>query len=189
VAGLSGKVLALLCRGTDADRALCVAAAEAGADVALATVAPADEFRVASIANEVWSIGTRQFVMPLDATDPAAMAAFAARTFDELGRCDIAVASSWVESAAPFAELSADEWSPVLMANLTVPYLFVEAFGRAMESGSIAVVAPDNPAADAAEKAARAGLLSLVADANAALSGEGISVSIVEGEPRTALPG
>ncbi|MCA9825248.1 MAG: SDR family NAD(P)-dependent oxidoreductase [Dehalococcoidia bacterium] len=190
MAGLSGTVLAVLCRGTDADRALCVAAAEAGADVALGTVSPADEFRVASIANEIWSIGTRQFVMPLDATDPTAIAAFAARTFDELGGCRLALASTWLESNAPFPQLSADEWLPVLSANLTIPYLFIGAFSKAMgtrSEGRIIVVAPANPAADTAERAARAGLLTLVADANSVLSPQGIAVTVLEDEPVTAL--
>jgi NAD(P)-dependent dehydrogenase (short-subunit alcohol dehydrogenase family) len=190
VGALEGKVLAVLCRGTDADRALCVEAAEAGADIALATVAPDDEFRVASIANEVWSIGTRQFVVAMDATEPTAMAAFAARVMDELGSCDIAVASTCVRSEAPFAELSADEWGPVLTANLTVPYLFVEALSKEMGRqgrGVIGIVSEERKGADAAEKAARAALASLVEDASAALESEGFVLRLIDGEPVDAL--
>lgn len=187
---LEGKVLAFLGRGNDLDRALCVAAAEAGADVAFGTVSPADEFRVASIANEVWSIGTRQFVMTMDATDPTAMAAFAARAFDELGGCHLAVASTWLESESPFAELSADEWGPVVSADLTIPYLFVEAFSKEMGrqgKGVMAIVAPERSSADAAERAARAGIVSLTADANAALAPEGLRVAISTPDPAKLL--
>ncbi len=158
--------------------------------MALATVSPADEFQVASIANEVWSIGTRQFVMAMDATDPTAMAAFAARVLDEFGRCDLAVASSWIESEAPFAELSADEWMPVVTANLTVPFLFVEALSKEMgrqAEGALAIVAPRRNGADAAERAARAALASLVEDAKVALEGDGLMLQLFDGEPVGAL--
>lgn len=176
-------VIALLSRGSEADRAFAVAAAEGGAEVALGTIAAEQEFAVASIANEAWSMGRAQLVAPLDATDPAAMAAFAARVEDELGPCELLVVNSWLESEAPFDELSADEWLPVLEANLTVPYIALEAFGRLMErarAGRIAIVAPDRAAADAAERAARAGLASLVGSANAAWAEYGIGATLID---------
>ena len=41
MARVAGKVVALVCRGSDDDRAIAVALAEAGADVALATISRA----------------------------------------------------------------------------------------------------------------------------------------------------
>ena len=72
---------------------IAVALAEAGADLALGTVSVAqvEEFSTASIANEVWAIGREQFNSVLDASDPAAAAAFAAEVCDRLGRCDAVV--------------------------------------------------------------------------------------------------
>jgi NAD(P)-dependent dehydrogenase (short-subunit alcohol dehydrogenase family) len=118
------------------------------------------------------------------------MAAFAARTFDELSACNLAVSSTWLESNAPFEELSADEWAPVVASDLTVPYLFIEAFSKPMGAaglGTIVVVAPARDNADAAERAARAGLHSLVDDAKAALEAEGVRVVILPGEPEQAM--
>lgn len=188
--GGDGAIIAILARGSDEDRAVAVAAAEAGANVGFATVEPGDEFGVASIANEVWSMGREQFVMPLDARDPAALAAFAARVEDELGPASLLVVSTWRNSSAPFDELSADEWTPVLEANLTMPYVALEAFGKLMDRagrGAIAIVAPDRVKADAAERAARAGLVSLVQSANAAWSTRGLRVRLVKNDPSSVL--
>lgn len=189
-ADLTGKVIAVLCAGTEFDRALCVAAADAGAGVAMATVMPSDEFRVASIANEVWSIGIRQFLHLGEAADPLVVAAFSQRVMDELGRCDLAVASTWRHSGAPFEELSPDEWTPVLQANLTIPYLFLESFSKAIAargSGRIAVVAPERKDADASERASRAGLISLVEDANRAWRGRDVTAQLVESDVESVL--
>jgi 2,3-dihydro-2,3-dihydroxybenzoate dehydrogenase len=188
--GLQGLNVAMLGRGGEDDRAVAVAAADGGANVAFGTVTPGDEFKVASIANEVWSVGRQQFVMALDAGDPTAVAAFASRVEDELGPTGLLVVSTWLPSSAPFDELSADEWLPVLQANLTLPYIAIEAFGKLMEragNGAIAIVAPDRVKADAAERAARAGLLSLVESANAAWNRRGVRARLVKHQVDTVL--
>ena len=43
MAELTGKVVALICRGSEDDRAIAVALAEAGADLALGTVTGAQD--------------------------------------------------------------------------------------------------------------------------------------------------
>jgi 7-alpha-hydroxysteroid dehydrogenase len=86
---LTGRVIAIIGRGTPGDRAVAVALAEDGADIAIATFSPKqqEEFATASIANEVWAIGREQFSHVLDASDTAAAEAFAARVREELGEC------------------------------------------------------------------------------------------------------
>ena len=86
---LAGRVAALLCTGSDGDRAIAMALAEAGADIAIGTLQLSQEFAVASIANEVWAVGRQQFSTVLDAENAVALAAFAAETADRLGRCDL----------------------------------------------------------------------------------------------------
>ncbi|MEO9255713.1 MAG: hypothetical protein ABI305_09245, partial [Tepidiformaceae bacterium] len=56
---LTGKVVAVVGTGSTLHRAVAIALAEAGADVAVATRASIreQEFAVASIANEIWAIG------------------------------------------------------------------------------------------------------------------------------------
>src|SRR5690606_8181751 len=96
---------------------------------------------------------------------------------DELGQVDILAVHSWLESSAPFDQLSADEWQPVLDSNMTVPFVAMQAFAKLMErrgGGVIAVAAPRREAADAAEQAAAAGLARLLEVAGETWSPRGI---------------
>lgn len=87
-ASLAGTVYAIIAHGDDTDRAIAVALAEAGANVAIGTITPDQEFAIASIANEVWAIGREQFAFPLDATNAGHVEAFANEVVLRLGRCD-----------------------------------------------------------------------------------------------------
>jgi NAD(P)-dependent dehydrogenase (short-subunit alcohol dehydrogenase family) len=93
---LAGKVIALAGRGSDSDRAAAISCAEAGADLALATLAPdqASEFGMNSIANEAWVLGSEQFVRVMDATDPNAIAAFVEETWARYGGCNAFVVTT-----------------------------------------------------------------------------------------------
>ncbi len=90
---LTGKVVALIGTGSEADRAVTMACAEAGAQLALATHSgeQAQEFAMNSIANEAWAVGADQFVVTMDAVEPGAVTAFAAEVMRRYGRCDAVV--------------------------------------------------------------------------------------------------
>ena len=134
-AGLGGRVVALVCRGSEADRAIAVELAEAGADIALATVTRAqdEEFGTASIANEIWAIGREQMNLVIDAADPVAVAAFAAEVCDRMGRCDALVFSPGAVAEIPFDELSRDEWDPLVERTVTAWLFCAQALGRVIE--------------------------------------------------------
>lgn len=142
MAALDGRAIAIVCRGSEADRAIAVALAEAGANLALGTVTQSqpEEFATASIANEVWAIGREQFNRVLDASDPAAAAAFAAEVVDTLGRCDAAVIACGASPDVPFDELSRDEWEPMATEALTVPIFMGQAFWRVLERAGGGVI-------------------------------------------------
>ncbi|MBI5948460.1 MAG: SDR family oxidoreductase [Chloroflexi bacterium] len=176
---LEGKVVAIIGRGSDSDRALAVACAEAGATIALATQSPAPEqdFAMNSIANEVWVIGRDHFVRAMDGSDPAAVAAFADETWDRFRRCDILICAHEAMTTAPLDELSADEWEPSLRTNLTGPFLAAQAFGRLMErqgGGQVILLARDTAGADAAFEAAIAGLAGVANAVNRAWGAAGV---------------
>ena len=134
---LRGKVVALVCRGTETDRAIAVALAEAGADIAIGTIGAGqqEEFQTASIANEIWAIGREQFNRVIDAADPVSVAAFAAEVCDRLGRCDGLVFSPGETPAIPFDELSRDEWDALLEGTITAWMFSAQEFGRVIERG------------------------------------------------------
>lgn len=144
-ARLEGRVIALVCRGSEADRAIAVALAESGANLAVGTVtrAQSEEFSTASIANEVWAIGREQFNRVMDAADPAEAASFAAEVVDTLGRCDAVVIAPGLPAAIEFDELSRDEWEPLATAHLTGPLFAAQAFWRVLDragGGTIVLV-------------------------------------------------
>lgn len=107
---LAGKVVALVGSGSAADRVAAIGCAEAGADLALATLSTdqSAEFGMNSIANEAWVLGSEQFVRVMDATNPKLAASFVEETWARYGGCD------------------------ALVANAETPRVLVEAFVRRM---------------------------------------------------------
>jgi NAD(P)-dependent dehydrogenase (short-subunit alcohol dehydrogenase family) len=74
-------------------RAVAVALAEAGVDVALATLSTDDAgvFAVNSIANELWALGRRHLTLSLDRSRPDPAAELVTKTLSELGGLDLLV--------------------------------------------------------------------------------------------------
>lgn len=184
---LAGKVVAVIGHGDALHRAIAVAAAEAGAALALATTArtQAEEFAVNSIANEVWAIGREQFACLIDGAEPTAVTSFAEQTWDQLGGCDLLVCAQPTISTAPLDELSADEWEATIRTNLTAPFLAAQAFGRLMERarfGRILFVHHEASGLDAAALAARAGLEAVAAAINESWGSTGVSAEVVDTE-------
>jgi NAD(P)-dependent dehydrogenase (short-subunit alcohol dehydrogenase family) len=160
---LEGRVVAFIGAGTEEDRSMVVALAEAGADLALATTdrEQATEFAMNSIANEAWVLGREQFVTVMDALDDTAVTAFADQTWDRYKRCDALVCAHGRASEIALDEVAPHEWDDVLAANLKGPFLAAQAFGRLMEregGGLIVFLAPAPGAKDAPSEAAVAGL-------------------------------
>jgi NAD(P)-dependent dehydrogenase (short-subunit alcohol dehydrogenase family) len=94
---LTGKVIAIVGTGADLDRAIAIACAEAGADLALGTESEAREhdYGMNSIANEIWAIGREHFVRVLTGSDdlPDLVQEANAR----LGRCDLVLCRFEIE--------------------------------------------------------------------------------------------
>lgn len=88
---LAGKVAAIVGTGAELDRAIAVACAESGADLALGTETETREhdYGMNSIANEIWAIGREHFVRVLTGPDDVADLVREARA--RLGRCDAVV--------------------------------------------------------------------------------------------------
>ena len=120
--------------GRPLGRAIALALAEAGADVALTGLTASDEdhFQVNSAANEVWQLGRRNLALQVDLTDAAAVEAAVSRVDDEWGRIDVLVNAQDLVFAMPFDETGLDEWDDTLAANLTSVALTCQAVGRDM---------------------------------------------------------
>lgn len=186
------RVAAMLASGSPGDRAIAVALAEAGFDVAIATLERTtdQEFATASIANEIWAIGRENFSAVVDAGDSTSLAAFAAETADRLGRCDLLAVRAGGAVIAPAEELSSDEWEPAIRAGLTVPFLAAHAFAPVIErdgGGLIAFLEPAAAAGSLVADVTKAGRRELAARLTAAFASRSLRVVELESDDPAAL--
>ncbi len=98
---LRGKCVLVIGGETAAGRALAVALAEAGADVAIASLSLGidTEFAVNSALNELWAMGRKGLALTIDATDAAQLREAVARAERELGHLDAAAVISAEEAS------------------------------------------------------------------------------------------
>lgn len=181
----TGPVVALLCRGSEGDRAIAMALAGAGFRLAIGTVTRSkeEEFATASIANEVWAVGGEPMHRVVDGIDPVAASTFAAEVCDSLGRCDAAIIATGPCAAVDFNELSRDEWVPMAAGNLTAPLMVAQAFGRVLERegrGSLLFVTDAVQADNVPGRVISAGIGALAESLGEAWAGRGLQVSVMD---------
>ena len=111
----AGQVAAITGGGSGIGRALALACADRGLAVAIGEVeAAAAEQTVAMIAAR----GARAFSQALDVTRPEQVEGFAARTFAELGGCNLFCNNAGVLVLGPLLEATPADWKWVLDVNL-----------------------------------------------------------------------
>ncbi len=142
------KVALVTGAGTGIGKAAAIALAKAGYAVALAgrRKDPLDE-----TAKEAKG---KTLVVPTNVGDPASVKALFAKVKDDFGRLDVLFNNAGAGAPpVPLEELTYDQWSAVVAANLTGPFLCTqEAFkimkeqkprgGRIINNGSISAHAP-----------------------------------------------
>ena len=171
---LQGKAALVIGASGPLGRAVAVALAEAGADVAGSTTTRSQREEVAanSCANEVWALnrkGNRKgFAAVIDASSETDVEALVQRTVSELGRLDVLVNAHDLPFAKPLTEIAPDEWRRVVDVNLTGVYLACRAAaGPMLTQGSgriinvVSVLAERGMANGAAICAAQAGVMNL----------------------------
>ncbi len=194
---LKGRVALVVGAGDPLGRASAVALAEAGADVAVASLraGPQEVVRVNSVANEIWSLGRGNTAITLDASDERSVDAAIARTTSELERLDILVNAADVPAAAPLDELSPDDWQAILSVNLIAPALTARAAARVMRINGygrvinlVSVLAARGVANTTAYAAAHAGVLAMTRAlsqewARAGVTVNALQVGFYDGQP------
>ena len=124
-------------------RAMAIALAEAGADVALAARSKPDLEHSAQL---VEAAGARAMVVPTDVSSFPAVETLMKTTVDTLGRVDIVVNNSGIANPKPLAETSPDDWQAVMSVNLTgvfngcraaAPYLLAQQSGKVINLASV----------------------------------------------------
>jgi 2-deoxy-D-gluconate 3-dehydrogenase len=144
---LAGKVAVVTGASRGLGRAMAVALAEAGADVAVAARAARE---LEETAHLVEAAGRRALALTTDVAAYASVEALMARTVRELGRLDVVVNNAGIARVAPLAEASLDDWRTVLDVNLTgvfhgcraaAPYLIGQQAGKVINLASVLAAA------------------------------------------------
>jgi NAD(P)-dependent dehydrogenase (short-subunit alcohol dehydrogenase family) len=127
---LEGKVAYVTGASRGIGRAIALALAANGADVALAA---RSEAGLASVGAEIEAMGRRALVCAGDLTDADVIAGGVERTIGELGGLDVVVNNAGrLGHVGPLVDLRADGWEKVLQLDLNVAYLVCKAAGPHM---------------------------------------------------------
>jgi NAD(P)-dependent dehydrogenase (short-subunit alcohol dehydrogenase family) len=126
---LAGEVSVVTGAKRGIGRALAIALAEAGSDVAL-LVRGADE--VAPLLEELAGHGVRAIAVDADVTDADQVTSAADEVIDQLGRVDVLVNNAGACIHRPALDVPPDEWQTVMDVNVNGVWHCAQAFGRKM---------------------------------------------------------
>lgn len=127
---LTGKKALVIGAGSSAGRAIALALAEAGADVAV-TSAARDDADAASTTETARLLGKAQ-ARQIDAPSSSDVRDAVAGATRDLGRLDILVTCADLFLAKPVEEISDAEWERVLITNLSSVFFACRAAGPQM---------------------------------------------------------
>jgi NAD(P)-dependent dehydrogenase (short-subunit alcohol dehydrogenase family) len=179
---LTGKTAFVTGASRGIGRAIAVALAQAGADVAL--VARTAE-GLADTADDVTALGRKAIVIPVDVTDQAGVAEAAAAAIDQLGHVDIVVNNAGGSNfMVGFRDLRLSGWDKLIRLNLTSAVYVCHAFaGHLLDRRTGSVINVASVAGVASSPllspygAAKAGLISLTKSLAVEWAADGVRVN------------
>ena len=124
---LDDKVAVVPGAGRGIGRAVALAYARMGADVACVS---RTEENSAKVAAEVEALGRKAWALAVDVSDTAAVDAAAKEILESAGRVDILVNNAGVTRDNLLMRMSEEEWDTVLDINLKGAFNFTKAFSR-----------------------------------------------------------
>ncbi len=137
--GLEGKVALVTGGSRGLGRAIAIALAEAGADVALTYARERAEGE--ATAAMIRALGRRALVLPLELASRSSIRAALAAAIEAWGRLDVLVNNAGILQQKPFAEISDDDFDRMLAVNLRGPFVCAqEALPLLARHGNGAVV-------------------------------------------------
>jgi NAD(P)-dependent dehydrogenase (short-subunit alcohol dehydrogenase family) len=185
---LKGKTALVIGASTAIGRAIALALAEAGADIAAASMlANQREAEAISLCcSEVQARGRKGIAQTLDASNENDVNALVQRAVAELGQLDILVNAHDLPFAKPVTDVSLAEWRRVLEVNLTGPYLACRAAaGPMLARGTGRIINVVSPLGErgmingSAYCAAQAGVLNLTRALALEWARQGITVNAI----------
>jgi len=130
---LGGSTALVTGGGTGLGRAIAIALAAHGADVAV-TELPGKTELADGTAEEIRALGRRAAAINLDVTDLGSVGALVPAVLDQLGRLDILVNNAGLNIQRHALEVSEEDWDRVLDVNLKGLFFCSQAVGRHMVS-------------------------------------------------------
>jgi 3-oxoacyl-[acyl-carrier protein] reductase len=124
---LADKVAVVTGAGRGIGRAVALAYARMGADVACVS---RTEENSAKAAAEVKALGRRAWAVAVDVSDTAAVNTATGKILDEAGRVDILVNNAGVTRDNLLMRMSEEEWDTVINTNLKGAFNFTKALTR-----------------------------------------------------------
>jgi len=128
---LPGKVAIITGGRRGIGRAIALALAEAGADIAICGRVIEDG-ELQAVAEEVKRLGRRSLAVQADITKKADVDGLVQRVMGEFGAIDILVNNAAMNIKAPLLELREDGWDRVIDTDLKGYYLCSQAVGKIM---------------------------------------------------------
>jgi NAD(P)-dependent dehydrogenase (short-subunit alcohol dehydrogenase family) len=129
---LTGKVAVVTGGGTGLGRAICLALARAGADVAVAGRRPQP---LHDTTTAIEQLGRRSVAVPTDITVPAQVTHLMQQTLDTLGQVDILINNAGIvrgQEMKPVWEITDAEWHRGIDTNLSGAFYCVRAIAQHM---------------------------------------------------------
>ena len=102
-------------------RAIAVALAEAGADVGVNFIGPAEA--ADEVVTEIRKIGVTAIPLSADVSQEGQVQAMFKRAIEELGTVDILVNNAGIQRNAPVDSMTIEQWNTVIGTNLTGQFL------------------------------------------------------------------
>jgi 2-deoxy-D-gluconate 3-dehydrogenase len=128
---LSGRVAVVTGAGTGLGRAIALALAAHGADVAV-TELPGKEGLAEETAAEIAAVGRRGAVVTLDVTDAESLSGLVPAVTRGLGRLDVLVNNAGLNIQRLAVDVTEEDWDRVVDVNLKGLFFCSQAAGRHM---------------------------------------------------------
>ncbi len=128
---LPGKVAIVTGGRRGIGRAIALALAQAGADIALCDRV-IDDGELEAVAEEIKKMGRRSLAVKADITQKVDVDSLAQRVASDFGAVDILVNNAAMNIRAPLLELNEEGWDKVIDTDLKGYYLCSQAVGRVM---------------------------------------------------------
>ena len=138
---LAGKIALITGGNTGIGRAVALAYADEGADVAVAWIAREPDAR--SLVTEIERRGRRGLAVRCDVTHEADVRSLVQRLTERLGRLDILVNTAGIQKAQPITEMTVDDWERMMAVHLRGAFLCSREAARVMipqKSGRIIIL-------------------------------------------------